>query len=223
METPQNVAEMAGGDLSSMAPLMTMLAEMQRELGDLRRRSINGSSDTEGTDDGSGSDPLTDSSRTLTEVELLSRTYNGMLPNMCHDPRFRRILDYRYYRLHKRSPKYDADIASQVAKWTRQLEASFKSRFDASDPLAVLQFFYSFVEAANTNGIKEGAAFYVMRSFLDSPAREEFSASRDTAFPVAVDWLLTNFAPVSALAAEYKAISSLMQGRRESPRELDCV
>jgi hypothetical protein len=32
--------------------LMTMLAEMQRELGDLRRRSINGSSDTEDSDDG---------------------------------------------------------------------------------------------------------------------------------------------------------------------------
>jgi hypothetical protein len=83
----------------------------------------------------------------------------------------------------------------------------------------VLQFLHSFVEASNTNGIKEGAAVYVLRSLLDSPAREEFTAARATDFPVAVDWLLTTFAPVSALAAEYKAIYSLVQCRRESPRE----
>jgi hypothetical protein len=45
MEAAPNAAEMARGDLSSMAPLMTMLAEMQRELGDLRRKSRNGLSD----------------------------------------------------------------------------------------------------------------------------------------------------------------------------------
>ena len=219
MEATRNVVESSNGDLSSMAPLMTMLAEMQRELGDLRRQSRNSSSDNEGSDDGLTSDPLADASRTFAEEELLARTYNGLLPTICHDPRFRRILDYRYYRLHKRSPRYDAEVAGRVAKWTRQLEASLKLRFDGSDPLAVLQFLHAFVEAANTNGIKEGAAVYLLRSFLDSPAREEFTAARATAFPVAVDWLLTTFAPVSALAAEHKAISSLAQGQRESPRE----
>ena len=219
METTQDVPATDRGDMSSMAPLMTMLAEMQKELGDLRRKSRNGSSDTEDSDDGLGSDPLADSGTTFSNDELLARTHNGLLPTICHDPRFRRILDYRYYRLHKRSPRYDADVASRVAKWTRQLEASLKIRFDGSDPLAVLQFLHSFVEAANTNGIKEGAAVYVLRSFLDSPAREEFTAARATAFPAAVDWLLMTFAPVSALAAEYKAISSLVQGQRESPRD----
>jgi hypothetical protein len=67
--------------------------------------------------------------------------------------------------------------------------------------------------------VREGAALYVLRSFLDSPAREEFTAYKAAAFPVAVDWLLTTFAPVSALAAEYKAISSLTQTRGESPRD----
>ena len=219
METTQGVPATDRGDMSSMAPLMTMLAEMQKELGDLRRKSRNGSSDTEDSDDGLGSDPLADSGTTFSNDELLARTHNGLLPTICHDPRFRRILDYRYYRLHKMYPGYDADVASRVAKWTRQLEDFLKLRFDGSDPLAVLQFLHSFVEAANTNGIKEGAAVYVLRSFLDSPAREEFTAARATAFPAAVDWLLMTFAPVSALAAEYKAISSLVQGQRESPRD----
>jgi hypothetical protein len=166
MEAAPN-AETVRGDMSSMAPLMTMLAEMQRELGDLRRKSGNGSSDNEDSDDDLVSDPLSDSSRTFAEDELQSRTHNGLLPAICLDPRFRRILDYRYYRLHKRSSRYDAEVAGRVAKWTRQLEASLKLRFDGSDPLAVLQFLHSFVEAANTNGIKEGAAVYVLRSFLE--------------------------------------------------------
>jgi hypothetical protein len=172
MDAAPNATEMARSDVSSMAPMMAMFAEMQRELGDLRRKSRNGLSDNEDSDDGLVSDPIADSSRSFAEDELQSRTHNAMLPEICHDPRFRRILDYRYYRLHKRSSRYDAEVAGRVAKWTRQLEASLKLRFDGSDPLAVLQFLHSFVEADNTNGINEGAAVYVLRSFLDSPARE---------------------------------------------------
>ena len=71
---------------------MTMLAEMQRELGDLRRQSRNSSSDNEGSDDGLTSDPLADASRTFAEEELLARTYNGLLPTICHDPRFRQTI-----------------------------------------------------------------------------------------------------------------------------------
>ena len=65
--------------------------------------------------------------------------------------------------IHKRSSRYDAEFAGRVAKLAKQLEASLKLRFDGSDPLAVLQFLHAFVEAANTNGIKEGAAVYLLR------------------------------------------------------------
>jgi hypothetical protein len=83
----------------------------------------------------------------------------------------------------------------------------------------VLQFANAFVEAANTNGIRESAALIVLRYFLDSPAREEFTASRATVFPIAVNWIISTFAPISVLAAEYMAISSLTQDLHESPRE----
>ena len=88
METTQNVPATDRSEMSSMAPLMTMLAEMQRELGDLRRKSRNGSSDTEDSDDGLGSDPLADSGTTFSNDELLARTHNGLSPTICHDPRF---------------------------------------------------------------------------------------------------------------------------------------
>jgi hypothetical protein len=210
MDPTHNAGGQAQSEPSSMAPMLSIIAEMQRELGELRRNKERGhGSDSEDSDDGSVSVPLVETDTVLSATELCTRTYDGLIPTVCHDPRFRRILDYRYYRLYRLSDRYDSHIASKVSRWTRQMEASFKLRFDGSDPLAVLQFMNAFAEAANTNGIRESVALHVLRSFLDSPAREDFTASRATAFPIAVNWLISTFAPISALAAEYKAISSL--------------
>jgi hypothetical protein len=205
-----------------MAPMLAMIAEMQKELRELRsRRSSNSSSSGEDSDDDqdeSGNGPR-EFAGVLSMTELAARTYQNLQPAVCHDARFRSALDYCYYRLSTRSVRYDAQIASRVARWTQQMEASFKLRFDGSDSLAILQFLKAFVEAADNKGIREGAALHVLRSFLDSPAREEFTAFRAQAFPVAVDWLLSTFAPASSLAIEYKAICSMNQHNEESPRE----
>jgi hypothetical protein len=48
---------------------------------------------------------------------------------------------------------------------------------------------------------------------------EEFTAFKASSFPEAVDWMLSTFAPVSFLAAEYKRICLLTQNSGESPRE----
>jgi hypothetical protein len=145
-----------------MAPMLSIIAEMQRELGELRRnKERSHGSDTEDSDDGLVSVPLIETDTVLSAMEHSARTYDGLIPTVCHDPRFRRILEYRYYRLYRRSDRYDSHIASKVSRWTLQMEASFKLRFDGSDSLAVLQFTNAFVEAANTNGIRESAALHV--------------------------------------------------------------
>ena len=93
MDTTQNAGDQS--ELSSMAPMLTLIAEMQRELGELRRGQNRGQgSDSEGSDDGSVTVPLVETDRVLSTTELAARTYDGMLPTVCHDPRFRRILDY---------------------------------------------------------------------------------------------------------------------------------
>jgi hypothetical protein len=155
----------------------------------------------------------------LCHEELAVLTYGDLSPAECHDSRFAAVLDYRYYRLIKRSDHYTAHTASRIAKWTRQIEASFKLRFSGADPLAILQFLGAFVDATNANGIREGAALFILPSFLDSPAREEFNAHRPRAYPSAINWLISTFAPVESLASEYKRISNLQQGLHESPRD----
>jgi hypothetical protein len=197
-----NVGGQAQSELSSVDPMLFIIAEMKRELGELRRNKERGhGSDSEDSDDRSVSVPHIETDTVLIATELSARTYDGLIHTVCHDPRFRRILYYRYYRLYRRSDRYDSHIASKVSRWTRQMEASFKLRFDESDPLTVFQFINAFVEAAKTNRIRESAALHVLRSFLYSPAREEFTASRATAFPIAFNWLIYTFAPISALAA----------------------
>jgi hypothetical protein len=211
----------AGDGVDTMNVMLNMISHMQVELRELRRKRGGSATDSEGDEDDLDRTipaPL-DHTRDMTAEEKLSRSYQDLLPAVCHDPRFRSVLDYRYYRLHKRSNHYDAKVAATVAKMSRQMEASFKLRFDGSDTLSVLQFLNSFVETADTNGVREGAALYVLRAFLDTPAREEFTAFKASSFPEAVDWMLSTFAPVSFLAAEYKRICSLTQNSGESPRE----
>jgi hypothetical protein len=128
-------------EFTIMAPMTAMMVELQKEIGELRRiRDRNISTDTNDSEADPGSTHMVDIHLDLTPEELALRTYKGLLPTTCHDNRFHRILDYLYYRLHKRSDKYDSSVSSQVSKWTRQLEASFKLRFDGSDPLSIIQF-----------------------------------------------------------------------------------
>jgi hypothetical protein len=151
--------------------------------------------------------------------ELFVITYGDMRPAECHDSIFSAVLDYQYYRLNKRSGHYTAQTASRIARWKRHIKASFELRFSGADPLAILQFLGAFVDATTSTGIRQGAAMFILRSFLDRPAREDFNANRPQACPLAVNWLIETFAPVESLASEYKRISNLQQGQHETPRD----
>ena len=208
---------------ATLGSLLTLVTNLQIEMADMRRSSRQGDSDEDRAEildraeDGT-IEVVPDRTRVMHPSELLRLSHGNLIPAVCHDSRFAPSLDYRYYRLIKRSEHYTAQTAAKVARWTRQIEASFKLRFSGADPLAILQFLGAFVDAANANGIREGAALFILPSFLDSPAREEFNACRLRAFPVAIDWLLATFAPVELLANEYKRISNFTQGLHETPR-----
>jgi hypothetical protein len=162
---------------ATLGSLLTLVSSLQVEMSELRRSGRRNDPDEDQDADYDLADHGTvhvapDRSRVMPLQELMVLTHGDLRPTVCHDARFSASLDYRYYRLIKISEHYTAQTAAKVARWTRQIEASFKLRFDGSDPLAVLQFLGAFVDAANTNGIREGAALFILPSFLDSPARE---------------------------------------------------
>jgi hypothetical protein len=106
MDPTHNAGGQAQSEIYSMAPMLSIIAEMQRVLGELWRSKERGhGSDSEDSDDGSVSVPL-ETDTVLSATELSARTYDGLIPTVCHDQRFRRILDYRYYRLYRRSDRY---------------------------------------------------------------------------------------------------------------------
>jgi hypothetical protein len=117
MDPTHNAGGQAQSEPSRMAPMLSIIAEMQRELGVLRRSKERGhGSDSEDSDDGSVSVPLVETDTVLNATELSARTYDGLNTTVCHDPRFRRILDYRYYRLYRRSDRCDSHIGSKVSR-----------------------------------------------------------------------------------------------------------
>jgi hypothetical protein len=63
----------------------------------------------------------------------------------------------------------------------------------------------AFFDATNSNGIREGAALFILPSFLDSPAREEFNENRPQAFNLAVNWLIETVAPVESFGKRVQA------------------
>jgi hypothetical protein len=149
-----NVLGFSDAHMSSLLNLVTNLQVEMSELRRSRRRSDSDEDPDERSDDDVITDVLTpDRSRIMSPNELSVLTYGDMRPAECHDSRFLAVLDYRYYRLNKRSGHYTAQTASSVARWTRQIEASFKLRFSGADPLAILQFLGAFVDATNSNGI----------------------------------------------------------------------
>jgi hypothetical protein len=65
-------------ELTTMAPVMAMMVELQKEIGELRRsRDRNISSDTDDSEAEPGSTPMVDIHLALTPEELALRTYKG--------------------------------------------------------------------------------------------------------------------------------------------------
>ena len=54
---------------------------------------------------------------------------------------------------------------------------SIKSKFDGSDPIAVLKFLAQFKEAEDRNGISEGAARLILPNVLQGKANTASNAS----------------------------------------------
>ena len=82
---------------------------------------------------------------------------------------------------------------------------SNKSKFDGSDPIAMLKFLAQFREAADRNGISEGAARLILPDVLQGKANTAYNASLHAdaihddsggicTYADAVQWLLCTYA-----------------------------
>ena len=142
---------------------------------------------------------------------------------------FARVLSYRTYRLRNMDQSYNGETAGEISKLARRVRHGMPSgKFNGEDEIAVLCFLKSFKNACNDTDISEGAAFYLLRYFLEGTALSMFESYQNTTYedarpgvdcitnyPEAVQWMLLTFAQESYLSKAYNEVCRMQQAPNE--------
>lgn len=73
--------------------------------------------------------------------------------------RFRKVSDYRRYRLADKSSLYDDEVARSVSRWAKRLQVQMKSQFfDSLDPISIISFLSGLKLACGTEKVHQRAA-----------------------------------------------------------------
>jgi hypothetical protein len=137
---------------------------------------------------------------------------------------YRRLLSYRTYRLVNKSKRFDPTVTAKLPSYAKRMKHSFEEKFDGTEPIAVLDFLFSFEETADHNRVSEGAATRLMPYFLKGAPREgyrsylkEVSASKPL-YPYMVQFLLETYAGDDELAKPYHMAVTARQRDNEDER-----
>lgn len=139
---------------------------------------------------------------------------------------FREALDYRTYRLRKRSQHFNGHVASNVAKFVKRLRSQLKeTEFDESDPISVLAFLKEFRDACDSIGVHEGVAMWLFPHFMKKPASSSLSArlssrkskssglhdERLSSYVEVVNFMLATYATDDVIARAVKTLENYKQ------------
>ena len=90
---------------------------------------------------------------------------------------FRKALDFRNYKLVKRSQTYSRKDAERIPRWKRRMATEMEDhKFDGNDKIRVLSFLVAFRSACDTMGIHEGAAVYLITSFMSGNPQQDLKS-----------------------------------------------
>ena len=125
----------------------------------------------------------------------------GLVPHTRTRREFRRLVDYRSYRL--RDSRVRKEELRRLSKMPYYLNLTITEKFTGLDPIGIFQFLARFVQQAETVDLKEGEAFALLSTYLDSPAKEHYESAKRSPhsttnsifdWPTAVHWLLGEYA-----------------------------
>ena len=84
---------------------------------------------------------------------------------------FTKAVNYKTYRLERRSARYDSTVARHINRYRKKLDVQMRSHtFSGQDPIAVLGFLARLKMACDHNGITEGAAVWCFQFYLTGQA-----------------------------------------------------
>lgn len=164
--------------------------------------------------------------------KLASKTVSGLKRIKPVNPLYKEALDYRTYRLLKTSTRYNHKIAGKIHKWQSRLKVQMEfKRFKPSDPISILGYLHAFKAACDALGIHEGAAMWLLKAYMEEPARSSLSMrlshpktgkagkGKLTSYSSAVNYLLQTYASDDVIAEAEADLRHFTQTRNITPQE----
>ena len=146
------------------------------------------------------------------------------------DVLFDRLMNYRYYRLMKRSHRRDANVMLDANKRMNSLSMTLgEHKFSGQDPVLVFDFLTRFTEEADLNRMSEAQAFISLPRYLTGNAEYQYRATRYgsrsggvTCWPEAIQYFLTTYATPTAIREAVNQTRSLKQHPNEDKTQYSC-
>lgn len=139
---------------------------------------------------------------------------------------FRNAVNYKSYRLIKRSANYQDSGHSRIARLERKMKVQMgEHRFNGSDPITILDFLDRFRETCDKHSVSEGLAMWCFQYFLGGSARALLtsrltgkslaidSCKRETlrSYPEVVNFLLQTYATEDAMCEALEDVQNCRQ------------
>ena len=84
---------------------------------------------------------------------------------------FTKAVNYKTYRLARRSAQYNSEVARHISRIRKKLDVQMKSHtFSGQDPIAILGFLARFKRVCDHNGVSQGAAVWCFQFYLTGQA-----------------------------------------------------
>lgn len=156
------------------------------------------------------------------------RTSRGLNVLRPADPDFRKLMDYRFYRIPRPSNYDRGQQMRKLVKTATHVSAHMHGlKFGGTEPTLVFDFLEQYHKACSYVDFSENEAYLVLDKFLEGRAKSLFSstvASDRTSSGIsgwvsAVNWILRTFATDTNIARAVTALRTVRQNRNENEED----
>ena len=156
---------------------------------------------------------------------VLGPSHEGVITLTSTNPRYRRLMNYRYYRLNRTKQERSSYEVGKVNSRASKIETGIGDKFSGSDPVRIFSALRDIVQEANNNKVTEGQLFLAVPRLLTGHAKKHFESSRDgsrrgaesiASWPETVNFLLTAYATPRAITSALDDLREVKQEKGET-------
>ena len=154
--------------------------------------------------------------------------HGDLKPLRATNPLYAELLNYRHYRLEKRSRRSSRHTAKARHQVKNMEITLIPHRFTGGDPILILDFLRRFLGEAEQLSMSEDQAYIALPFFLKGQAKSHYKAVMDTTsedeggvtcWPEAVQYLLHSYATANHIRATVFALRDVRQHPAEDEKK----